>query len=1182
MKFKTLYHAMSKTFKRNIQKTYPGFRLLLMLLALTIAVNEVNGQMKPLVACSITGSSSVTLGSTVTYHLTPCSASSWSVTCGTIQSSSSTSVTIYFNDAGCSSSTITAIGSSAAPKTVTITWPALTGGTISNPSLTCNYNSSPPQIDASNASGGDCFTYSYQWYSSTDNINFTSISGSTGQNYQPGNLTITSYFKRKALCSGSSAFTTNTATVTVFAPLVAGSISPSSQTINFNTTPSALTLSGVSGGNGAYSYLWQSSTDNTNWTAISGATSATYTPGSLISNTYFNVAVTSNGITANSSSALITVNSEVLPGVITPASLNITSGTSPGSLDCTPASGGGCSGSYSYQWQSSTDGINYSNISGATSLNYTPGTLTSNTWYRRKVTCGTDVEYSSVCQVTIGGNSSNFNYTSVRTLLKAGVMDTITADGLTSPYDVAQTTQYYDGLGRLVQTVDQKYSPLQNDLVSPVVYDNFGRQAIQYMPYTATTNDGNYKTTALADQYNFNAAQFPNEQYYYGQVTYEASPLNRPLTNDAPGLNWVGSNRGMSAQYLINTASDSVQIWKISSVQLSLPSTSGAYPAGQLYKNIISDEQGHQVVIYKDKLGKTILKKQQLTANPSTGHAGWLCTYYVYDTLQNLRFVIQPQAVAMIDGSWTITQNIANELCFRYEYDGRRNMAIKKVPGAGQQWMVYDARGRLVMTQDSALRSLQKWMFIKYDAQNRPDSTGLITDPSHYNNLAYHDSLAYYSVYYPTVSSFTNEVLTQTFYDDYSWVGTYSAPVASSMATNYTTNSNYFNTTYNTSPTYAVAVTPFIVTHGMPTGSKIKVVGSASQYLYKANFYDDHGRVIQSQSSNYTGAIDTVTVQYNFDGAVLRTLLNHRKNGNTAQSHIVLTKMDYDHRLRLRHIWKNIDGAASDQLIDSLQYNELGQLRAKYLGNNIDSMVYDYNIRGWLTGINKNYVAGTANHYFGMELGYDKSTSVANGNTYLNQVYNGNIEGVTWKSAGAGINRKYDYTYDDANRLSSAAYLQNTTGSGWDKSYLDFSVSGLSYDANGNILSMTQRGFTVGGSSAVDSLTYNYLNSDGSNKLMGVTDAANNPTSLLGDLHYNPATKQSTDYNYDGNGNLIQDNNKAISSITYNFLNLAQLIHMSGKGNIAYTYDASGAKLSKVVTDSVSKHSITTLYISGF
>ena len=188
---------------------------------------------------------------------------------------------------------------------------------------------------------------------------------------------------------------------------------------------------------------------------------------------------------------------------------------------------------------------------------------------------------------------------------------------------------------------------------------------------------------------------------------------------------------------------------------------------------------------------------------------------------------------------------------------------------------------------------------------------------------------------------------------------------------------------------------------------------------------------------------DIVTSQYDFTSKPLRVLLGHQKKNNTTQNHIVITKMDYDNGFRLRHIYKNIDGAATDQLIDSIQYNEFGQPHAKYLGNSVDSLVYDYNIRGWLTGINKNYVAGSTNHYFGMELAYDKTSSVANGNTYLTPEYNGNIEGTVWKSAGSGINRKYDFIYDNVNRLSTAAYLQNTTSNTWDKTQLDFSVTSL-------------------------------------------------------------------------------------------------------------------------------------------
>ncbi|HET6256664.1 MAG TPA: DUF6443 domain-containing protein [Puia sp.] len=1157
---------------------------LLLILILTVAIPS-KSQPPPPVGCRISGSASVAFNSTETYTISPCTATGgWTVTCGSVVSSTTTSITINFNEYGCSTSAINAPGTTAPQFNVTINFPTLTGGTISAPTHQYIYtNTAPAQINASVPTGGDCGSYTYQWDSSTNGTTYAAVSGGTGQNYQPLTLTTTTYYKREAFCGGQTVYTTNVDTVTVYPALVSGTISPSSITVNFDKAPtSGFTVSGTSGGNGTYTYAWQSALASGGpYTRIAGATSSSYTPTAQTANTWYEVVQYSFGDSVTSSPVELIVRPEVFPGTISPSYLVISSGTSPGTITGNAATGGACNGSYGYQWQSSPNGTTWTNMSGEDSLDCTPGTLTSTTWYRRQVICGTDTEYSNTADIVVGTPNTSYNFIRVRNIQKAGVTDTVTADGLTSAYDVAQTTQYFDGLGRLVQTVAKQASPLQNDVVKPVVYDNFGRQATDYLPYTASTNDGNFKPTALQDQETFNSSQFPGEEVYYGEISYEASPLNRPLVGYAPGASWIGSGHGRSGLYLVNTSADSVQLWTISSIQLSLPVNNGAYGTGQLRKNVGIDEQGNETVSYTDKFGRMVLKKQQVTASPSSGHYGWLCTYYVYDTLQNLRVIIQPQAVALMNGRWTVNQTIANELCFRYEYDGRGNLVIKKAPGAGQVWQVYDARSRVVMMQDSAMRGNQKWMFIKYDLENRPDSSGTITDLSHYNSLAYHDSLAYYSITYPAVSSYTNELLTESFYDDYSWVSTNSAAVSASMATNYTTGSDFI-TSYNTSPTYAVAVTPFTVTRSVSTGMMEKVLGTANTYLYTSFFYDDRGRLIQTQSVNYTGAVDTMTVQYNFSGMALRRLTNHKKNNNTVQIHTVLTKMDYDHGMRLRHVYKNVDNAGSDQLIDSIQYNELGQLSAKYLGNQVDSLIYTYNIRGWLNGINKNYVAGTANHYFGMEIGYNNTSSVAGGNTYLNPELNGNIEGIVWKGAGSGINRKYDFSYDAANRLTTAAFLQNSSGSSWDKTEVDFSVNGITYDANGNLLSMTQYGFKVGGSSPIDSLTYNYFNSDSTNRLSGVTDAANDSSSLLEDFHYKISGKQSADYSYDGNGNLTRDNNKAIDNMTYNYLNLPQLVHIKGEGNVSYTYDAAGNKLAKVISDSVAGVATTVIYVAGF
>ena len=56
-----------------------------------------------------------------------------------------------------------------------------------------------------------------------------------------------------------------------------------------------------------------------------------------------------------------------------------------------------------------------------------------------------------------------------------------------------------------------------------------------------------------------------------------------------------------------------------------------------------------------------------------------------------------------------------------------------------------------------------------------------------------------------------------------------------------------------------------------------------------------------------------------------------------------------------------------------IRYDDLGQLKNKKLGTNpansalpLEMLSYEYNIRGWLKAVNKDYVTNTSNtNYFG-------------------------------------------------------------------------------------------------------------------------------------------------------------------------------------------------------------------------
>jgi RHS repeat-associated protein len=782
------------------------------------------------------------------------------------------------------------------------------------------------------------------------------------------------------------------------------------------------------------------------------------------------------------------------------------------------------------------------------------------------------------------------------------------------------SAQHFDGLGRLLEVIMKQGSPLQKDVVSPVVYDSYGRKKYKYLSFTSTSDDGSFKMNPFQQQvafYNNYLSEQANEtnqgpdnlNWAYSKTDFEESPLGRINTIYAAGYSWVGNNRGVSVDYEVNEINE-VRIWSISGTGLQLPTSTGWYGVGELYRTVIIDEHGKRTVSYMDKEGKLILKKAEIKHDGAAliiNHSGWLNTYYIYDNYDNLRFVISPKAVEAIETTWSFgttnfnSSEVAKELCFYYEYDQRNRMIQKKVAGAGEVYFIYDARDRVVMVQDANMRNNNNWVVTKYDILNRAIESGIWMSTTDVNS---HRTNAAVSTSYPNTSS-NYELLSETHYDDYTGI-----PSGLSATLNNTyINSTNFISTYNSSPFYAQPISQAFDTRGFVTWTRSKVLGSTNTFIESALIYDSRGRIIQIQIKNHTGGINIITTQFDYNSKVLRIHTKAQKLGGTTHEYQLLTKIEYDHTSRIKNIKKVLTVGANtynEKVIVQNEYDELGQLENKKLGTKpgttdpLETLTYDYNILGWVLGMNKNYIkesteSGYTERWFGFELNYDKDGYA----TTLNKQYNGNAGSMLWKSTGDDKQRKYDFGYDPTNRLLKADYTQKNASS-WNTSEgLNFSMQmgdGINptsaYDANGNIKSVTQYGWKVTGSSIIDNLTYNYTAN--SNKLLNVIDGANDASTKLGDfrtslLHPNQNKNSSTiDYTYDVNGNLKKDLNKDIGTpsledIVYNHLNLPQSITVRTtggtiKGTITYSYDAAGNKLQKIVTEA-GQSTKTTLYI---
>ncbi len=281
-------------------------------------------------------------------------------------------------------------------------YPVITNNLIIPADQTICSGSAPVQITGTTPlNGKGTGSYTFTWQDSTKNHSWTDISGYinvTDQNFVPPVLTDTTRYRRIVYSSACSDIG-KSVIVKVHKPisnniisLLAGGLADT--TLCSGATPHRITGVIATGGTnipGNYTYQWSSSPDNSSWTDISASTGIQYQPSLLTATTWFRRRAVSGQCSSESGAVKITVlpviTNNTISGNQTVCKSNIPELLTQASG---PALSGG-SGTYSYMWEQSSDGIVWNAAAGTNNQSngtYQPPVMTKTMKYRRTVKSG--------------------------------------------------------------------------------------------------------------------------------------------------------------------------------------------------------------------------------------------------------------------------------------------------------------------------------------------------------------------------------------------------------------------------------------------------------------------------------------------------------------------------------------------------------------------------------------------------------------------------------------------------------------------------------------------------------------------------------------------------------------------------------------------------------------------------
>lgn len=672
-----------------------------------------------------------------------------------------------------------------------------------------------------------------------------------------------------------------------------------------------------------------------------------------------------------------------------------------------------------------------------------------------------------------------------------------------------------NGLGDMLLQVELGASPGGKSIVSYMEYDNQRRLSKRWLPVAVSGNGmlGGETLKQIANELYSDA--FP-----YQETIYELSPQGDKIKEFNPGSDMRSAGHYNKYSMLTSIAgNDSLFCKCIRSVGDELYEQESFYSPFKVMRH--EDEEGNSVLEFYDANEKMILSRLQ------SGNK-YLSTYYVYDQLGNLSYVIPP-ALSDDIGQYLDVEHVSNTEAFRkyvtqYRYDGFHRCIYKRLPGCEPIYYIYDKAGNMIFSQDGNQRERGEWSFSipdrygrealkgicknSFDYQSEP-LLGQIVCAIYYNTEEYAAALGYKI---EGIELQKPHVMDVKMYDDYRFVGCLGIP--SSL--------RYEQPKVG----YGVACSQ---SKNMQTGHARNILGAGA--IFEAYYYDEQGRVIQKKSTTNKYEDDDF-FSYDLLGNVLKHQRNHLVDGKLKMEECYT--YSYDHAGRLLSEEHQLNNGRKVSLVENA-YDELGRLSSTKRNGNASLMTtFAFDVRSNLTNLH-------TSNLFDEKLYY---TEDAQGNQPR---FDGNISGIEWTTGGKA--RGYNFEYDGFSRLLKANYLEEGTRSKhYDTSY--------SYNKSGNIILLNRRGLQDGGSYGfIDRLIIHH---DGY-RLKRVYETVADPT-YAGAFNFVKGPKAGIEYEYDKNGNLVKDINKKISKIEYNLLNLPQLIIYENGNRISFSYDLNGTK----------------------